>query len=75
MTMGTAAARKIKPSSQLMANIKATPIATVSAVTTSMIAPNAIQRRMKFKSLMARLSSCPEPQRSWNSTARFCRWR
>ena len=48
---------------------------TVRAVTTSMMAPKAIQRRMKFRSLMARLSSWPEPQRSWNSTASRCRWR
>ncbi len=55
--IGTAAARKIRASCQLMANITATPITTVSVVTTSMMAPKAIQRRRKFRSVMARDSS------------------
>ena len=68
--IGTAAARKIRASCQLMENITATPITTVSVVTTSMMAPKAIQRRRKFRSVMARESSCPEPQRSWKETVR-----
>ncbi|MCY1240296.1 hypothetical protein D9M72_531370 [compost metagenome] len=71
--MGTAAARKISASCQLMANITTTPITTVSVVTTSMMAPNAIQRRRKFRSVMALESSCPDPQRSWKDTVRS--WR
>ncbi len=71
--IGTAAARKIRASCQLMANITATPINTVSVVTTSMMAPKAIQRRRKFRSVMARESSWPEPQRSWKETVRS--WR
>ncbi len=72
--IGTAAARKISASCQLIENITTTPITTVSVVTTSIIAPNAIQRRRKFRSVMARDSSWPEPQRSWKATVRSCSW-
>ena len=72
--IGTAAARKISASCQLMENITTTPITTVRVVTTSMMAPKAIQRRRKFRSVMARESSWPEPQRSWKETVRSCRW-
>jgi hypothetical protein len=75
MTIGTAAAMKIRASGQLVNSMTVNPITTVSAVTTSMMAPNAIQRRIRFRSLMARDSSWPLPQRSWNSTDRSCRCR
>ncbi|MNI96095.1 hypothetical protein D3C73_1544850 [compost metagenome] len=71
--IGTAAARKISASCQLMENITPTPMITVRVVTTNMMAPNAIQRRRKLRSVMARDSSWPEPQRSWNATVSCCR--
>ena len=71
--MGTAAARKIRASCQLIENMTAMPMTTVRVVTTSMMAPKAIQRRRKFRSVMARESSWPEPHRSWKDTVRSCR--
>ncbi|MNU07988.1 hypothetical protein D3C72_2538400 [compost metagenome] len=56
-----------------MENITPTPMITVRVVTTNMMAPNAIQRRRKLRSVMARDSSWPEPQRSWNATVSCCR--
>ena len=72
---GTAAATKISASAQLVKNMMVTPMTTVSEVTTSMMSPNAIQRRIRLRSLMDRDSNWPLPQRSWNPTVRFCRCR
>ena len=66
---------KITPSTHEMLTRNTNPMMTVRMFTTKSTRPNASHRRMRFRSLTARESSCPLGQRSWNATGSRCsRW-
>ncbi len=51
---------------------KPMPTTIVRMFTMNSTRPNAIQRRMRFRSLTMRDSSCPLCHRSWNATGSRC---
>jgi hypothetical protein len=54
----------------LIRNPKPMPMVTMFTMNSTM--PKDSQRRMRFRSLTMRDSSCPLCQRSWNATGRSC---